>query len=1564
MPVLTEVSITFHTHDDDKDRDTVVHVFVKNRQSSTATPEQDASFIANRLAYDRYLPGGDLHDHGRNPYLASGLGLAASQVFGDPSSHTFSLDLRPDPIPLEEIVLPVVNVHIQPEGNDRWIFSYTVTFTFDDGSGFAFSSAEGLVPGIILDQDHLSHSGIGSENPLVPARVPLRPTSTATLQSVTLDLATHNGGDDPDQDDGKDGDTRLDVSIGNRVDGSTLLPIVQALDIFPGQTFDNPSARSVTWVVGPDTPQITAVAMADIVLPVVAIVISPNGNDRWFFDYRLTFTFTDPANADHKGLVFSTTTTGVVLDQDNNVHRGVYQGASFPTQTPATAPVLSSRPIDHLTTPKLIPVALLQEKLDELVNNRNDGEGGHFPPLRKVRLGNSGSFNAATLPESYLDVRSITAVAGGVTYVSSPTSLGQLRSPGHIDDVYFTIVDSASLSVHLDPADPVPLAITLTFDTASGDNELVTALLGGVDFLDFEITVRLTLGVTRRTSRFGSPVSTVDLMTWIPDLHDLTVTVDHVDGGITFFRYTGTFLGQPVDLLATSGNRNKVFGEQVVQVHLTTGSVFDPGGIVRQRIRDEIIGRLGTPDPLTGTSPRDSINALVTSLLLGGTADDEHDIDGNNTVLDHLGFEGDNLALYYTGAPHGFVPQPPARFPTDWDFAPGTLTSIDHLVVLVMENRSFDHMVGYLSLPVDQGGAGRTDVDGLRGGESNSFDGTTYPSFPLSDTFFSPDPPHGYEPTDRAINDGRMDGFVRSWVEQHGPERAATIMGHHTAATVPTYDALARDFAIGHRWFSSHPGSTFPNRFYELTGRPNVSSRGFWEFDDSSPIRPAFTETIVDHLSEATDPKTGKPVTWAYFEQGYCFLRFFEKYTFDTEHVVTLEDGERGFFTRAQSGDLPSVSFIEPHFIELPPDANADGPIADVKDGQAFVQRVVDAVVASPVWDSTALLVVYDEHGGFYDHVPPSTAARVSPDLPVDTHGVRVPAFVVSPWVAPATVFGQDGTHVSTAVRRGDLHFDHTSIPKTIARRFLGANPPYLGARYAAANDLSAVIGAERQRHQFRPFIPHHIRFGATATSLGPQDGLSAPGAAVWQLASDGTPGQDFAFEQSGDSVYIRSRASNLYLSVDRPATAVPPPSPPGPDPTPPGVIESVRYLPARSSAKAPSSAGPLPALQDDARQKWVLRPVSVAGSADDLFVIESVALPGALLQPLDPSGPGPVVLRVDPPGGDAVAPPGWRVTSPLLPMAFPLGSSISTARNADGRLEFFGTDDAGNLWNTHERTVSGDLVRWTMLDQGPGWQSVSAASNRDGRIELIAVHGSGTVTRRAQTAPSSSTYTPPQRFDGSFATAAAVTDQWGGLHVYATLRSGLIQHRWQDSLDDDTASTGWFTPWTPLAGAVTRMSVRTGSDGRGVLVGVTEAGALFQRKMNVPNAQTEAEWGEAVVLDGLLVSAELALNSDGRLVLFGLDSAGRLFQRFETAPHSTTWEPWMLLPTPFEGTTLRMRHVSAERNSAHERMELYAVDDTGMLYRTKQSIPSSSSWGAWGVLGFRLRATHTSARA
>ena len=172
-----------------------------------------------------------------------------------------------------------------------------------------------------------------------------------------------------------------------------------------------------------------------------------------------------------------------------------------------------------------------------------------------------------------------------------------------------------------------------------------------------------------------------------------------------------------------------------------------------------------------------------------------------------------------------------------------------------MENRSFDHMLGYLSLPPEKGGMGRTDVDGLKGGEINYVNGVACPSLPFAplDTIMTPDPPHSWEPVTRAINGGKMDGFAQAYYDERGMDVAARIMKYHTAANVPVYDALARDFAICHRWFATFPGPTFCNRFHELTGFLNIDADGFWETDNSSPLRAVFTATIFDYLTQHED---------------------------------------------------------------------------------------------------------------------------------------------------------------------------------------------------------------------------------------------------------------------------------------------------------------------------------------------------------------------------------------------------------------------------------------------------------------------------------------------------------------------------------------------------------------------------------------------------------------------------------------------------------------------------------------------------------------------------------------
>jgi phospholipase C len=597
----------------------------------------------------------------------------------------------------------------------------------------------------------------------------------------------------------------------------------------------------------------------------------------------------------------------------------------------------------------------------------------------------------------------------------------------------------------------------------------------------------------------------------------------------------------------------------VLLLTLTTANSDDPGGIIRKILLGKIFSALADVDPLTGTSQADGINELVNSWILGGITDlPDYGVipggtqgqQGDNTckvsAAPALDSEGENILVNYLGPqytfqfplPAGGWPPPSETFPAQ----PGALSNIDHIVVLMMENRSFDHMLGYLSLPVGQGGMGRADIDGLRGNESNSLiDGTLCPSAPFQtgETIFAPDPPHSTDPVGRAINGGKMDGFAREYAYANGPVVAPNIMKYHTAANLPAYDAMARDFAICQRWFASHPGLTFCNRFHTLTGRLNIDPYGFWEFGQSSPLRTAFTDTIFDHLCAAG-------VTWKYFEHYYCYLRLFERHTFDNDNIFDFDDPGLGFLNVAASGQLPSVTFIDPHFIELPPGGNCDGPPADVAQGQQLVQQVVEAVVTSPNWSSTMLIVVYDEHGGFYDHVPPPAAAQVAPGLPA-TYGVRVPAFVVSPWVAGGTVFGNDSNTSGPAAPA--TYFDHTSILKTITRRFLngstpasatnqGNPPPYMGARFAAANDLSSIITSQPRTSPFLPFIAYNLVFVASQKQLEVQDANAAPGTILLQDDPQDTVAQQFSFEDAGNGYfYIRTHTGSLYLTVD-----VPPP--------------------------------------------------------------------------------------------------------------------------------------------------------------------------------------------------------------------------------------------------------------------------------------------------------------------------------------------------------------------------------------------------------------------------------------
>ena len=436
----------------------------------------------------------------------------------------------------------------------------------------------------------------------------------------------------------------------------------------------------------------------------------------------------------------------------------------------------------------------------------------------------------------------------------------------------------------------------------------------------------------------------------------------------------------------------------------------------------------------------------------------------------------DDLALLH---PPGVIPAA-ARRAWVWCDLGGAMTQdtgtvnlqkIDHVVVLMLENRSFDHMLGYLSLE-----GGRHDIDGLREAFANDHGGHRYPVRHLETTAIPDDPDHSAGAVDLQVSGGTMNGFVESYARTlsgRGVNHAdpGRVMGYYNAADVPVYDHLARQFAVCDRWFSSVPGATWPNRLYAICGRAARSR------DDLPHNRPPMYNqpSFVRHLDAR-----GVSWRWYSFEVGTLRLAdaryalghhdnfaFFstENLNWKAELEVRVDASAASFLQDAARGTLPSVSWIDPNFSNFNPigfQPNDDHAPADVKDGQELVLAVYHALAEGPQWDKTMLIVFYDEHGGFYDHVAPPAAADDSRRT-FGRYGVRVPALVVSPWTEPGSV--------STTV------FDHTSIIKTILLRFApdalnqpkhhrgllhralrAGHPQYPGTRVAQARDLGGLL--------------------------------------------------------------------------------------------------------------------------------------------------------------------------------------------------------------------------------------------------------------------------------------------------------------------------------------------------------------------------------------------------------------------------------------------------------------------------------------------------------------------------
>jgi len=252
------------------------------------------------------------------------------------------------------------------------------------------------------------------------------------------------------------------------------------------------------------------------------------------------------------------------------------------------------------------------------------------------------------------------------------------------------------------------------------------------------------------------------------------------------------------------------------------------------------------------------------------------------------------------------------------------LEKVDHIVVLMLENRSFDHMLGYLSLE-----GGRGDVDGLRGEFANEHDGRSYPIHHLDSTSIADDPDHSASSVDLQIGGGAMDGFVTSFagtLSRRGVEDGdpARVMGYYNAADVPVYDHLAREFAVCDRWFSSVPGATWPNRLYAICGRAAGS-----RYDLPHNLPPLYNQpSFVRHLDAH-----GIMWRWYSFEGGtlrfadahYALghhdrFAFFSKTNLNWKARLEQDRYPRGELPRGRRPGHAAVGLLDrPEFQQLQP---------------------------------------------------------------------------------------------------------------------------------------------------------------------------------------------------------------------------------------------------------------------------------------------------------------------------------------------------------------------------------------------------------------------------------------------------------------------------------------------------------------------------------------------------------------------------------------------------------------------------------------------------------------------
>jgi phospholipase C len=443
---------------------------------------------------------------------------------------------------------------------------------------------------------------------------------------------------------------------------------------------------------------------------------------------------------------------------------------------------------------------------------------------------------------------------------------------------------------------------------------------------------------------------------------------------------------------------------------------------------------------------------------------------------------------------------------------PSTIASgaslIKHVFVLMLENRSLDHMLGWSGITgTDAIANTSTAINGLSVDDTNTYAGVTYSAGNTAPDKMLVDP--GHEFTDVVIQLSgtgasyppggpypqiNNSGFIASYASQpdytqSGGNQPAMCMNSFTPTTLPILTTLAKDFVVCDQWFSSMPGATWPNRFFVHA----ASSGGL----DHSPTTPEVVAsytfdgytfnngTIFDRLQA-----TG--MNWRIYAGDY-FPQVGAIKGMHHRSFISYSD----FSTDIGDCAYPAAyTFIEPDYGAITSDysgGNSQHPLDRVSSGEALIKSTYEALRSSPLWDSSVLIVTYDEHGGFYDHVAPPSALSPNDGPPTspssnvygftfDQYGVRVPAVIVSPLV-PANLIDH-------------TLYDHSSVLATLERLFR-LSP--LTDRDANANDFSHLFSLTAARTDapltlpavYVPAVAEAATTGAAVGAVAKQDSVA-----------------------------------------------------------------------------------------------------------------------------------------------------------------------------------------------------------------------------------------------------------------------------------------------------------------------------------------------------------------------------------------------------------------------------------------------------------------------------------------